>query len=174
MLIHETLSLGFISENPDTYHYDPYLEEQEILEEGVIKQISKDVNKTAGAVLKSIKSLYKTKDSNLVEGVPELSKVITRTAVAIGAASTIATGGLAGPLVAVIALYTTHAIKNSNDTKRRGQLLTMYSTKLEYTTDRIDKEDDPKAKYQLMKVRDKLKSDINKLKVIKDKQGEDE
>jgi hypothetical protein len=152
--------------------FDSLVEEYEIIQEMKrIKKAVKSIDKTASvagkSLLKSVRTLHSSKDENLIERTPELSKIITK-AVLIGGTMYI------NPVIGLISLFTSFAIKKNNDTKRRQQLRDMYSAKLEFLEGKINKlEEDSDEKLRLIKLRNKLRTDLEKLKRIKDETGEE-
>jgi hypothetical protein len=156
----------------ENVEFDSFMEEYEYLQEmKKIKQIAKSVDKASNVAVKSlingVRGLHSTKDENLVERTPELSKVITK-AIVIGGTFSV------NPVLGLITLFTSMAVKNKNDANRRQKLRDMYSAKLEFLEGKINKlEEDDEEKLRLIKLRNKLRTDLEKLKRIQDATGEE-
>jgi hypothetical protein len=148
----------------DYKEFDSYREEQQILNEVDVKSVVRKTDKSVGIIKNAINKLHSTKETNLVDNMPELSKLITR-AIIVRASFAV------NPAVGLITLFTTIAIKNHNDKKKREKLINMYSAKLEFVEGKMDKEEDDKEKLNLIKMRNKLRSDLEKLKRVQDKTG---
>ena len=165
--IYSTLILEDANENEfDSFREEYYILKEEEKKEKGVKKVASKVDKGAQGILKMIRSLHTTNDKNLIENMPEFSKIITR-AIMVGGAWVI------NPTVGLITLFTTLVMKARNDTNKRDKLLRLYSGKLEYIEDKLGRVDEDKEKYELIKLKNKLKSDINKLKVLKDTNHED-
>jgi hypothetical protein len=158
--------------------FDSYREEQEFLSEiRLLKEESKaqgavkKADGVAATLMKAIKSLYRTGDDHLVEGTMELSKIITRFAVLATGVAVFPAGAFVSALVGAIGHFTLRAIRQGNDAKNREKLLRMYKSKLEFIEDKIGRTEKDDQKEQLIKIKHKLKSDIDKLEasVIKNK-----
>ncbi|ALN97875.1 hypothetical protein Bp8pS_196 [Bacillus phage vB_BpuM-BpSp] len=144
----------FLHENKE---FDSDKEAYFFLQEG----IGQNADKAVLSMIKTVKSLYTTSDKNLISGMPELSKVITRSVI-VGSLYVIS------PLIGLIALYTTLVIRGVNNSNRREKLLRLYSSKLEFVEGKIGSEEDDKKRLNLIKLKNKLKSDIAKIKVVKE------
>lgn len=111
-----------------------------------------------------INLIYKTKDEDFVQGkiLPKLSRLIVR-------ATTIYGLYLINPVIGVIGFVTDRTLKRYNDTQQRKRLLQYYKAKLEYVEGKIEKCDDDKEKYKLIKLRNTLKSNIRKIDATRTK-----
>lgn len=153
---YQTLLLdNLLYEEFDSYR-EEYLCLQEIKKEKITKKIDNGVN----AFVKAVKELYTTDEQHLIDHTMEFSKLITRAAIA-GSIFYI------NPLMGLISAYTGYAIRKMNDAKKREKLMRLYKSKLEYIEGKIEKEEDDKKKYALIKLRNKLQSDLNKISVVK-------
>ncbi|QXN70338.1 hypothetical protein INTERNEXUS_298 [Bacillus phage vB_BspM_Internexus] len=137
--------------------FDSYREEYFLLKEG----LATDVDKTTKGIFNIIKKLHSSSDDRLIENMPDFSRLLTR-CIIIGSIAVIS------PVIGLITLYTSSAIRRRNDANRREKLIHLYSSKLEYIEDRLTRESDEKKRQNMIKMKNKLKSDLDKLKVIKD------
>jgi hypothetical protein len=149
----------------DSREFDSYLEEREILQENVVKDAIRVADKTAGLIKKAVNSLHSTKEENLVDNMPELSKLITR-AIIVRASFAV------HPAIGVITLFTTLALKSHNDKKEREKLKNLYSAKLEFIEGKLNSVENDDEKLNLLKMRNKLRTDLEKIKRIQDRKGE--
>jgi len=152
--------------------FDSIREEYEFLEDmKSIKKVAKNVDNATAiagkAIVNIVKGLHRTNENNLVEGMPELSKLMTRAIIVRGAF-------FINPVVGLITLFTTIALKSHNDKKEREKLRNLYTAKLEFIEGKLNKlEDDNDEKLKLLQLKNKLKTDLEKLKRIQDKTGEE-
>jgi hypothetical protein len=143
--------------------FNSYLEEREILQEaGMVKNAVRSVDKSATMIKSAVSKLHSTSDKNLVDNTPELSKLITR-AIIVRASFVV------NPVVGLLTLFTTIALKNHSDNKNREKLIDMYSAKLEFVEGKIDREEKDDEKLNLIKMRNALRTDLEKLKRAQDK-----
>lgn len=108
--------------------------------------------------------IYKAKDEDFVEGkiFPQLSRLIIRATAIYGLF-------LINPLIGVIGFVTDRTLKRYNDVQQRKRLRKYYEAKLEYIEGKIDKCEEDKEKYKLIKLRNSLKSNIKKIDATKTK-----
>lgn len=128
-----------------------------------IKDKSK-VKKVVDEGKEIVKLIYNTKDEDFVEGkiFPQLSRLIVR-------ATTIYGLFLINPLVGVIGFVTDRTLKRYSNIQQRKRLRKYYEAKLEYVEGKIEKCEDDKEKYKLIKLRNTFKSNINKLDATRTK-----
>lgn len=148
-------------DNQNLNEFDSYREEYLFLNEMNVKKAVKDVDKASAGIVKGIKNLYTTGEDHLLDNTMEFSKIITRAAI-VGSTFAI------NPLLGLISAYTLHAVRMKNDAKKREKLIHLYTSKLEFVEDKIGKEDDDTKKLNLIKLKNKLHSDLQKIKVVKD------
>jgi hypothetical protein len=112
-----------------------------------------------------IKLIYSMKDEDFIEGkvFPQLSRLVVRAASIYGL-------WLINPMVGVLGFVTDRYIKRYTEIKQRKRLRNYYEAKLEYIEGRIEKEDDEKQKYKLIKMRNAFKSNLKKLDVTQTKE----
>lgn len=131
----------------------------------MIKEKSKAVGdklKKAGSFMKNLaKSIYVMKDEDFVNRkfTAVLSRIIVR-GVIIGAAFHCSI------VVGVIAFCTNKFIKQKVDEEQTSRLLDYYRDKLGYLNEKIEKEDNPEKKYQLIKIKREVTNSIHKLNKV--------
>lgn len=147
---------------------DMFLEETKV--DKMAKKGKKMVDKTkikdVVAEGKSIiKLVYTMKDEDFIEGkvFPQLSRLIVRAASIYGL-------WLVNPMLGVLGFVTDRYIKKYNEIGQRKRLRKYYEAKLEYIESKIEKEDDEKEKYKLIKMRNAFKSNLKKLDVTQTKE----
>jgi hypothetical protein len=133
-------------------------EERIFLEEMSKEEGSKEdkQKKAKMNVLTMIRKLYSTSDKNIVEGELGLMKVITRSVILGGAF-------YLNPLVGIITFFTTLALRRKNDSKSWERLMLKYQSRLEFVEDRLARETKDDEKQRLIKTKNVLKRNIEKL-----------
>lgn len=146
------------------------LREMEVLDEGAkIDKLKKIVIGTK----KVFKSLYTVSDEDLIQGkhLKELGKGLVRMVGVVGltAASIPIGAGLIGGLitafVGVSTMTVNRVIKQKASQAQRDRLKDFYVDKLDYMNLKIDREDNPEAKYKLTKIRTDLQRDAEKVSI---------
>lgn len=145
----------------DINDIDMFLEETKVekaVKTGAKKFSDSKVKKVIDEGKSLIKMIYSMKDEDFVEGkfFPHLSRVIVR-------ATTIYGLWLINPLIGVLGFVVDKCLKKYSDIRQRQRLRKYFQAKLEYVEGKIDKADDDKEKYKLIKLRNTLKSNLRKI-----------
>lgn len=142
----------------DVFYYNT-LKESKDIKKSLSKATDKGKEVTINAI-NLIKKLYYVKDEDMVEDkiLPKVSRLITQSALITGVA-------LLNPICGLIAFYANKFAKKDADVKQRSRLIAMYKDKLEYVSGLLDKEDDEKEKYKLIKLKSELRRAISRLEI---------
>jgi len=154
--------------NNENTEFDSYREEYEILQEEEKKKEDKkdDSSKAEKAkdiakeILRSIKDLHTSDEDELLNHSNKVSKIITR---AVISGSLIA---LRHPLIGLLTFLTGSVIKSAGNAGKRKKLLALYKSKLEFVEDKLGRVEDDKEKYELIKLKNELKSNIKKIQLV--------
>jgi|GEM_PF-3038742 len=144
--------------------------EKDSTKDGKKVKVDPKVAKEKGKkVLDLIKSIYTMKEDELLKTstISRLIKVTVRASLIYGVF-------LINPLAGVITYYTDRYLKQKVSAEQRTKLLKVYTDKLEFVKHQLEKVEDDKERYKLIKIRSTLEANIKKIKVYKSEEKDEQ
>lgn len=136
------------------------------------KKDKNDLNKSkhsekAKEILSIIKSVYKMDEKDLANAVTirKVVKLTIRSAFTYGVF-------LANPVAGILTFIVDKHISKKTEIEQREQLLKLYRDQLKFVEERLEKVENPKERYKLIKIKSSLESNIDKLTLFKRKEEE--